>query len=305
VNSSFHAAQGAYSAAVRAFLALDQAEVEAQANRLIIVLAGTVDWETVGWLLNSRRMRMFFACERRDVAAVSKEVEEIIEMMMGEEAGTWLPTYAINWARAWSDEIKDDYDKALWKRENACVRGEGRAVELAEADEWLPWERSEAQLLVDVFTDLLRTARICSSPDTALDRINRRFRDPSTQNTYIDLAQHRAMGGWSQRRALLRVVYELADREDGGQPYPLKVRRQLLDRIERLDVPRDCALARLDQPMIKVEKHFASNITGTPAAVVEALRDEAEAHADSHGLRRRSEMLRFLWPRITRHGKII
>ncbi len=277
--SGYDDAKQAHAAAVHAYRSLDTDSVHLHVHGLSKITDKPVERRTGALLLDGLRMGMVLACETLNHDLVEHYYDEIVKLanrpIGGPDGPSVIPfgKAARHWAKGWKFEVQEDHSAALGLRQFQCQRLRDRAAELRRKRPWIFGERTEAILLVDLFTDMVRSLRRCRPPIGNFGAVRGQLGEDLHSNEFIRLSEDSRMLFLSRRRAKMRVACEIADRQQAGAD-DADARRNLRKKLladpslvdtavsgdsarAQLDFEAGSPIAQLDSELFEMEKALA------------------------------------------------
>jgi hypothetical protein len=266
-------------------------------------------------VLEGIRICMFIDCEKGNLRDVARHVDEVKHFLLepGEPVENPLVAVAMNWVQGWQAELRGRLPQALYYRSSSC-RHLGllmRVRELTEKDpdgryrKWRYGEATEAALLVDIYTDWIRTIRLMRPPVGTMKFKREELAKSFLGNPILKLLEHDKIDIWSYRRACARLGFEAADHDDDEH------RQDAIDFLAQAagafsstkpDLEH-VELAKLERPLITTELRFAHQGCKHDPAEIEELKREADEILARHGFGRRLDFLNSQWDFFVRvHG---
>lgn len=264
-----------------------------------------MDRRSGSWVLDVIRIELFVRLERDEVPAAKDLLNEVVFLHDPDAPEDAVPRVARLWAKGWQSELDGDPWAAYAHRHIACrdVENLAGALELATQQRYLAGDRTEASLLIDCFTDWVRSVRQLRPPIGAHAFLFEQFAESfrNERHPIRELLRRRAelernsVSVWSYRRAYARLGFEAADR---GTPEGAKQAQDFLSNANfairyRQDVEGD-ELAMLERDLIWAELDLAKEEPHDPQKVT-AHKTEADQMHARHGLTRRADFLDTHW----------
>ncbi len=256
------------------------------------------------WIVDGMRISMFIACERGDRGAVARYVEEIdyeleelpsdqdVEQALGQ---AFLLGAARSWAKGWQAELQGDWKLALRYRSGQCRYSEhnGRIKALLAEGTARYGARTEVALIVDCYTDWIRTVRVMRPPLGNWKPQRAAAVAAWEHHEVLALVNHQLNNRWSYRRACARLGYESADRGEyeDALDFLTLAKGALGDRDHEKE-----RLITLEQPLIEAEIEFATYGTGHDPEKVERHRTAVNDALAENLMSRRMVFLNSWWP---------